>query len=198
MNQHEGLEGDGPVLGLVESAGEGVYAGGDESAGVAGQAEDLPDVPLLCRVLFMPGSFDNGDVEIGEGVAAADFRKPYARRVLHSSKSSSDLAWRHRSYNCLKLSNIDPTEQRKSSEQRNVGKRKEGRKEGKKKPPPVLQNHLPSECSSYCFETLTCMSLAHATYSVRYEILFFLSLSPQLIKNKKKEREKKKGSLGIN
>ena len=74
VNEHEGFEGDGPVLGLVEAAGEGVDAGGDEGTGVAGQAQDLPHVPLLGGVFFVSGGFDDGHVQIGEGVAVPHFR----------------------------------------------------------------------------------------------------------------------------
>jgi len=100
VDEDQGLEGDRPTAGLGEATGQTGDALADVVAGVAGEAEYLSDVPLLGRVLVVACGLDDGHVEVGDGVAAADLGQADAGLVLNRAHHLSDLAGCHISASC--------------------------------------------------------------------------------------------------
>lgn len=101
MNEDEGFESDGPAASLAETAGEGGNAGVDVGAGVAGEAEDFTDVAFFGGVFVVAGGFDDGDVEVGDGGAVADFGDADAGLVFDGANGAPESAWSHELMWCI-------------------------------------------------------------------------------------------------
>lgn len=94
VEEHEGLEGDNPVPGLGEAAGNGGDAGGDVGAGGGGEEEYLADVLVLGGVIVVAGGSDDGHLHLRDH-AAAHLCQPNAGLVLHGAYGPSDSARCH-------------------------------------------------------------------------------------------------------
>lgn len=96
MDDHENLERDHPIAGLVQALGEGAHAGAHVGRGVAGEIHYLGHMPLRRWLLVVSCGLDYGDVEVGDGAAAAaDLGEPDAGLVLDHANGSADRAWSH-------------------------------------------------------------------------------------------------------